>query len=136
MSPAKVSGALMESLGARASAELMEVLDSQQRASTETVMTHCEDRFERRLVEETSKLRVDVAQLRGEVHQGFAGIRGEMHQGFADIRGEMHQGFADIRGEIATSRFELLRWSFGFWVAQLVGVAGIVGVLLRSLPAR
>ncbi len=88
-------------------------------------MTHCQDRFERRLVEETSKLRVDVAQLRGE-----------MHQGFANIRGEMHQGFADIRGEIATSRFELLRWSFGFWVAQLVGVAGIVGVLLRSISAR
>jgi hypothetical protein len=125
MSPARISSALLETLGAPASAELMEVLDSQQRASTEAVMTHCQDRFERRLVEETSKLRVDVAQLRGE-----------MHQGFANIRGEMHQGFADIRGEIATSRFELLRWSFGFWVAQLVGVAGIVGVLLRSLPAR
>jgi hypothetical protein len=114
MSPARISSALLETLGAPASAELMEVLDSQQRASTEAVMTHCQDRFERRLVEETSKLRVDVAQLRGE----------------------MHQGLADIRGEIATSRFELLRWSFGFWVAQLVGVAGIVGVLLRSLPAR
>jgi hypothetical protein len=114
MSPAKVSGALMESLGARASAELMEVLDSQQRASTEAVMTHCQDRFERRLVEETSKLRIDVAQLRGEVNQGFA----------------------DTRGEIATTRFEFLRWAFGFWVAQLVGVAGIVGVLLRSLAAR
>jgi hypothetical protein len=114
MSPARISGALLETLGAPASAELMEILDSQQRASTEAAMTHCEDRFERRLVEETSKLRVDVAQLRGE----------------------MQQGFADTRAGIATSRFELLRWAFGFWVAQLVGVAGIVGVLLRPLSAR
>jgi hypothetical protein len=114
MSAARISGALLETLGAPASAELMEVLNSQQRASTEAVMTHCQDRFERRLVEEMSKVRVDLAQLRGETQEGFA----------------------NTRAEIATSRFELLRWAFGFWVAQLVGVAGIVGVLLHSLSAR
>jgi hypothetical protein len=125
MSPARFPGALLETLGAPASAELIEVLDSQQRASTEAVMTHCQDRFERRLVEEMSKLRVDFAQLRGETQEGFA-----------RTHGEMQEGFARVRGEIATSRFELLKWAFGFWVAQLVGVAGVVGALLRSLPAR
>jgi len=88
-------------------------------------MTQCQDRFERRLVEETSKLRVDVAQFRGE-----------MQVDSAHLRGDLQKGFADLRGEVATGRFELLRWSFGFWVAQLVAVAGIIGVLLRTYSAR
>ena len=121
-------------------------------------MSQCAERFERRLVEETSKLRVDLvqtqgdmrqgfAEVRGEMHQGFAAVRGEMHQGFAEVRGEMRQGFAEVRGEMrqgvadmgrdnATHRFELLRWSFAFWVGQLAAVAAIVGLLLRTMPAR
>lgn len=125
MSPARSSGALLEKLGAPASAELIELLDTQQRTSTEAVMSQCAERFERRLVEETSKLRVDLEQTKGE-----------MRQGFAEIRGEMRQGFADLGRELATSRFELLRWSFAFWVGQLAAIAAIVGVLLRTMPAR
>jgi len=147
MSPARIPGALLEKIGAPASAELIELLDTQQRTLTEAVMSQCAERFERRLVEETSKLRVDLvqtqgdmrqgfAELRGEMHQGFAAVRGEMRQGFAEVRGEMRQGFADIGRDNATHRFELLRWSFAFWVGQLAAVATIVGLLLRTMPAR
>ena len=125
MSPVRTPVALLEKLGASASAELNELLETQQRTSTEAVMSHCANRFERRLVEETSKLRVDMAQMRGE-----------MREGFADVRGEMRQGFADVRRDIATSRFELLRWSFAFWVGQLAAVAAIVGLLPRTIPGR
>lgn len=36
---------------------------------------------------------------------------------------------------MGTLRVELLHWAFMFWVGQLVGVAGIVGLLLRTIPA-
>lgn len=88
-------------------------------------MTQCADRFERRLVEEMSKLRVDVAQMGGETHVDMA-----------QVRGEMREGFAAVRGEMATNRFELLRWAFVFWVGQVIGVAGVVGLLLRMMPTR
>ena len=158
MSPARSSGALLEKLGAPASAELIELLDTTQRATTEALMTQCSERFERRLVEETSTLRVEITQLRGETRSGFAhgrgemresvaglrgemresvaGLRGEVRETLADLRGEMRQGFAEVRRDIAVNRFELLRWSFAFWVGQLAAVAAVVGLLLRTMSPR
>jgi hypothetical protein len=114
MSPVRVTGALLEKLGGPAAAELQHVLHAQRHESTEAVMSQCAERFERRLVEETSKLFVEMAQARGETREGFANLRQEM----------------------TAERFELLKWVFGFWVGQLIGVAGIVGLLLRAIQPR
>ena len=118
MSPFRITGALLEKLGEPAAAELHGILEARQRESREGVMTQCAERFERRLVEETSKLRVEMAQ------------------GFASVRQEMAQGFSSLRQEIADGRFDLLKWSFVFWIGQVVAIGGIVGVLLRTLPSR
>ena len=69
------------------------------------------DRFERRLTDETSKLRLDIAGLRPDMAAGIAALRQEM---------------ADLR-------FELLKWTFRFWVGQFFVVAGLVAVLIRFL---
>jgi len=61
------------------------------------------DRFERRLVEGMSALRL-----------------------------EMHQGFAALRQENATTRVDLLKWSFLFWVAQVATVAGLLAYMLPA----
>ena len=37
-----------------------------------------------------------------------------------------------LRHEIATSRVELLKWSFLFWVGQLAAIAGFLAFVLRS----
>src|SRR5476649_2762383 len=118
MSPVRRTGALLERLGEPAVAELNDMLETQKREATEAVMNHCAERFERRLVEEVSKLRVEMTQ-------GFSGIRQEM----ASVRLEM----AGVRREMADGRFDTLKWAFAFWVAQLAAVAGIVGVLISSM---
>jgi hypothetical protein len=114
MSPVRITGVLVEKLGEPASAALREVLDAQQRESTEAAMTQCGERFERRLVEEMFALRLEMTQWRGE----------------------MREGFADLRRDTADGRFELLKWAFAFWVGQLIGVAGLMGMLLRIIPLR
>jgi len=58
------------------------------------------DRVERRLTEEISALRL-----------------------------EMHQGFASLRQENATTRVELLTWSFLFWVGQLAAIASLLAYM-------
>jgi hypothetical protein len=73
-------------------------------------MTQCGERFERRLIEETSKLRIETTELRGD----------------------MRAGFADLRRDMAADHFDSLKWAFAFSVAQLAAVAGIVGALLRA----
>jgi hypothetical protein len=125
MSPVRISSALLDKLGEPAAAELNGVLEAHRMASTEAAMTQCGERFERRLIEETSKLRLETSQLRGE-----------MREGFAAIRGEMREGFADSRRDIAAERFEFLKWAVALWVGQLAAVAGIVAALLKTLPPR
>ena len=130
---------------------MLELLDSAERAWTGEVTTLCLDRFERRLVEETGRLRVDIANLRGEtfgkleqtdggLRTEMAGLRVEMAQTHGALRvelvREMQIGFGAIRQEMANNRVEFLRWAFVFWVGQFFAVAGLVGVLMRTTLAR
>ncbi len=61
------------------------------------------DRFERRLTESIGSLRL-----------------------------EMYQGFAALRQELATTRVELLKWSFLFWAGQLAAIAGLLSYMLPA----
>lgn len=69
----------------------------------EDVLETAGERFERRLTEETGAIRREMSQLR-----------------------------IDLIKEIASTRVELLKWSFLFWVGQLAGVTAIVSFLLRN----
>jgi len=82
-------------------------------------LTACSDRFERRLVETSSALRLEMAGLRQEMHCGFAAIRQEM---------------AALKHEIAVRHADLLKWTFLFWVGQVAAVAGLLGMFLRAIP--
>jgi hypothetical protein len=83
------------------------------------------DRFERRLTDETAKVRVEMVQ-------GFGALRQEMAAGFGQLHQAMTAGFAGLR-QAADMRFELLKWTFVFWVGQLFALAGCLSVLLRFL---
>ena len=81
--------------------------------SVTAAITACTDRFERRLVETSMALRLEIAGLRQE----------------------MHDGFAAVRQELATQHADQLKWSFLFWVGQVAVVAGLFGVLLRAMTS-
>lgn len=81
------------------------------RASQENLLTV--HHFERRLAEEFGALRVALAQSE------------------AALRLEIREGDAAVRQEVLASRFEVLKWSFVFWVGQAFTVAAIVGVMLQ-----
>lgn len=61
------------------------------------------ERFERRLAEEISGLRL-----------------------------EMHQGFAAIRQEMSLGHVAWLRWSFLFWIGQVAALAGMLAIMLPA----
>jgi len=71
------------------------------------LMERISDRFERRLGDETSRLRGEISELRVE----------------------MREGFATLRGEMARDRFELLKWVFVFSVGQFFAIAGLIMAL-------
>jgi hypothetical protein len=102
MAPARITGALLARIGEPAAVELTQLLREQQREATEAMMTHCTERFERRLTEEVSLLRVAITD-----------------------------GFSGIRREMSTDRVEMLKWAFAFWIGQVAAISAIVALLTR-----
>ena len=165
MDTSVVSAAVRERLGIEATAGLVDLLEVARQEWTDEVMVLSSERFERRLVEEASAVRLDVVrgnaalrhevgELRLELRLGFAdvrqdlrqevtrlhqelhhevtGLRQELHHEVAGLRQELRQGTAELRQEMAANKFDLLKWSFVFWIGQVLAIAGIIGALLRA----
>jgi hypothetical protein len=106
MASGRVPAALRTRLGDDATFGLIELLDSDRKEWSEQVLSVAADRFERRLTEEVSALREDV-------------------------RGGLHEGLMSLRQELATTRVEMLKWSFLFWIGEISVIAGLLAFMLR-----
>jgi SpoVK/Ycf46/Vps4 family AAA+-type ATPase len=98
-----VPEALSERLGIEATAELVDLFGRAEKDMTDTIVMRAIERFDRRLAEEISKLRI------------------EMLQGDAALRTDIQAVRSDLRDQKA----ELLKWSFLFWVGQVAAVAAL-----------
>ncbi len=49
----------------------------------------------------------------------------------SQVRIDMERGFAGLRQELATTRVELIRWSFLFWVGQVAAILGVLAIMAR-----
>lgn len=121
-----VSPALAGRLGADATAGLVELIDTAERNCVDVVLERSVERYERRLAEHVSSLRVEMTQLRAELRQDMTTLG-------SDLRREMATLGSDLRQEMANQRFDLLKWSFLFWIGQVVAMAGIITMLLRTV---
>jgi len=99
----KLPSTLSVRLGPDASKALEETLDTERLESRDHVLTIASERFERRLIDEAAKLRVEMANLA-----------------------------STLRQEMAKDRFELLKWMFLFWIGQLAAISAIMSFQLRK----
>jgi hypothetical protein len=106
-----VPPALRTQLGERAPAGLLEVLARSYEAMREPVIAACTERFERRLIEEISGVRVQLADvdsgLRHETSQMGGHLRQEMMELRAGLRQEMSELRTELRGDTTRLRFEI-----------------------------
>jgi hypothetical protein len=102
MAGSRIPAALRTRIGDDATFGLIELLDTERNNWSEQVLSVASHRFERRLTEEITALRV-----------------------------ELHDGLASVLQELVTSRVETLRWSFLFWVGQVAAMAGLLAFMLR-----
>ncbi len=117
MHVAGMSGAVRERLGEEATNGLVDWMQSRQDVWSDDVLSTASERFERRLTESLSGLRV------------------EMHEGFGGLRQEIAESLAAVRQELTDVGVEILKWSFLFWVGQLAAMAGLLAFMLRGTGA-
>ena len=117
---------LQARLGPEATGGLLQLLDRSHRQEREDVITACTERFERRLVEEVSGLRIQIAQVESTLRQDMAAMGATLRQEIATMG-------STLRQELAAGRVEFIKWSFLFWVGQVLAVTGFLTVMLRLL---
>jgi hypothetical protein len=103
-----VPAPLRTRLGPEATVGLLELLDLSHRAERDAVISACTERFERRLVEEVSGLRVQIAQVESSIRQDMAqlgaALRKEMTEMVVGLRQETGETRAGLRQEMGEMR--------------------------------
>lgn len=83
-----------------------------------------------RLVNERSDRR--FADMRTESDRRFAEMRTESDRRFIELMERFEHRLAE---QLANTRFDMLKWSFLFWISQAATLGGVIALLLRSRPS-
>ena len=126
-----VPSALQARLGPEATGGLLQLLHRSDLERRADVIAACTERFERRLVEEVSGLRIQVGQVESAIRQDMANLRAEIAQQGSTLRQEMATLGSGLRDESAAGRVDLFKWCFLFWVGQVLAIGGLLAVMLR-----
>jgi len=98
--------------------------------NAQEILAMADERFARRLTEESAGIRQALAVLRSEM-----ATRAETHairEDVTTLRQEMNAGFSRLERQITESRVDILKWSFLFWTGQCFVIAGFLLVFLRN----
>jgi hypothetical protein len=104
-----VSPALQDRLGPAATVGLLALLDASRRDWSGEMIEQSVQRFERRLTEETSSLRM------------------EFQQSMSDLRLD----FARLETSVERALLTQTRWMFGMWVGQLAATAAMMAAMFQ-----
>jgi hypothetical protein len=104
---------LRERLGEEGAEALVQLINQATEVGKGDVVAVVEERFERRLTEEASKLRAEIGHLRGEMIERIESVRSE------------------LTGKIESVRSELIKWMFVFWVGQIGAIVGVLFAFFR-----
>ncbi len=115
---------LRERLGEEGAEALVQLINQATEAARGDMVAVVEEKFERRLTEEASKLRAEVGQLRSELVERIESVRSELTGRIESVRSE-------LMGKIESVRSELIKWMFLFWVGQIGAVVGILFAFFR-----
>jgi hypothetical protein len=126
---------LRERLGPEATGGLLHVLEVAQHEGRDDVLNLAAERFERRLAEVGSGLRVQIAHSEAALRHEMAQFEVRLREGLGDVDVRLRQDLSQMElriiREIGDNRFHLLKWTFAFWIGQVVAMSAIVAAMLR-----
>lgn len=82
-----------------------------------------DERFERRIVEETSKLRVELAGVEVRLTDRIGQTESALRQDISGLELRMERSMGALRSD-------LLKWSFLFWIGQVAVMTAVISALL------
>jgi bifunctional DNA-binding transcriptional regulator/antitoxin component of YhaV-PrlF toxin-antitoxin module len=97
MSVITIPRSIRERLGDEASEDFVALINDIDIGARKDAIAIAEERFERRLVEESGKLRLEIEKVR-----------------------------SDLSSEISNTKAEIIKWMFLFWIGQTVTLVALL----------
>jgi hypothetical protein len=126
---AKLSRKFYERLGEDVANELVDwfnAVDATYRNDLREINELNFQRFDAKVEQRFAQFRVEIDGRFAEADVRFAQARVEIERRLAELRMDLREEIAGVRNQLADTRAELLKWMFGFWVATLVPLAGLI----------
>lgn len=135
--------ALRDKLGPEGARALAELLNETSVHTREDVIQIAADRFERRLAEESAKVRAEIGALRTECMSEIGKLRTEFMSEFGrlrtesisetgKLRAESLSEIGKLRADMGSFEGRITRWMFVFWIGQIGALLGILFAFFRS----
>lgn len=123
MSVIAIPRSIRERLGDAASEDFAALINEIDIGARKDAIAIAEERFERRLVEESSKLRLET----GKVNERITEESGKLHLEIEKVRSEIEK----VRSEVEKSGKENIKWMLAFWASQIGILIAAIAVLLK-----
>ncbi|MCG6553557.1 MAG: hypothetical protein L7F77_14635 [Candidatus Magnetominusculus sp. LBB02] len=138
MSVITIPRSIRERLGDAASEDFAGLINDIDLGARKDAIAIAEERFERRLVEESGKLRLEIEKLRtgfeGRLVEESGNLRLEIEKLRTETRLEIGKVWLEIekvRTEVEKSGKENIKWMFLFWVGQIAAVAALLKFFIK-----
>ena len=125
-----VSKILREKLTDEGVSEFIAILKEVEEDARKDSLVVAEERFERRLSEEASKLdkRIteEASKLDKRITEEASKLDKRITEEVAKLDKRITEEVSILRLEMANSKAEIIKWMFLFWIGQIVVVAGLI----------
>ncbi|MBF0457149.1 MAG: DUF1640 domain-containing protein [Nitrospirae bacterium] len=149
MSVITIPRSIRERLGDDASEDFASLINDVDIGARKDAISIAEERFERRLVEETGKLRVEIGKLNeritletgkineritleiGKLNDRITLEIGKVNERISEESGKLHIDIEKLRTEVEKSGKENIKWMFLFWIGQLAAMAALLKFFVK-----
>ncbi|KWT91081.1 LA_3696 family protein [Candidatus Magnetominusculus xianensis] len=137
MSVITIPRSLRERLGDDASDDFAALINDIDLNARKDAIAIAEERFERRLVEEAGKLRLELRIETGKINERISEVNeritletGKINERISEVNERITEESGKLRIEIEKSSKENIKWMFLFWIGQLAATFAIIKFLL------
>jgi predicted nuclease with TOPRIM domain len=131
---------LREKLGDEAVDSLVELLNSSEEKAKEDIIALSEDKFERRLSEETTEVKAKISSLEDKferrLSEEISKLRAEISALEEKFERRLSEEISKLRVEliekISSSYTNIIRWMFIFWIGQIGTILGILFAFFKT----
>lgn len=116
---------LRDKLGDEAVDSLVRLINQSSEEQRNNILAFVEEKFERRLAEEISALRIDLIKE-------ISDLRSELTSQISEAKAESKTQASSIRAEAAANKSDLIKWMFIFWIGQVAVILGILFTFFKQ----